>query len=713
MSEPTSTSLPRLEIVCFGPPRARIDGQEPEGSVIWRKNLALLVHLALADNRTSSRNHLVGLFWPEKPEEKARHSLNEAVRRLRSALGAARLISNGDILTLNDEALHVDVLAFERMAGLDPASASALPRGEFLEGFVIDDAPTFEHWVSEQRARLHGLWASTLLAHGEVAVAANRFRQAVDDARAALRLEPYLEPAVDLLIRASALAGDASGAQALYNEFQTRLAQEIGGTPGPGLQSLVTRVREGKWQATGGRFQQDEPPLVGREGVHRTAFELVGQAPRTGVRCLVVIGEPGMGKSRLLNECVDRLALVGCVVTVARPLESDQDTPWSTLRLLIRGLANASGVSATDPRALAVLASLVPDLAERVAPVEPRDNADVAAALSAMLAAVADEQSVGLAVDDAHLADRASLDVLDATLRQLESAPVLIALSATPSGYGPRELLRLRGDLGRAIPGVSVELGPIDEEATRDLVVQMAPWCTNEDDIDRLTRRLLFEVKGNPMMAVTILRALAQSSAFGKDALRWPRPRSTIETPLPFTMPDLLRTAVLARVSALDEGTRDVLSAASVGDMAVDPSLVALLTGMPPADVERELEILEQHHFVVFDEARYMFVAPLLKKAVEEACLSRGKRQRFRQHAVNELGRRDSISSRILRIELMAKTEMREGAYQEAIELAEEAIVAGSHGAARRLLAAAESAVGPEDGRRARVSEMRRQLDIR
>src|ERR1051326_2178890 len=102
--------LPTLELRCFGPPSARGAGDDPPPEVLWRKHLALLIYLALSPNRTRSRDHLVGLLWPEKAEKDARHSLNEALRRLRLTLGEDRLLSHGEAIELNDRFLKVDAL---------------------------------------------------------------------------------------------------------------------------------------------------------------------------------------------------------------------------------------------------------------------------------------------------------------------------------------------------------------------------------------------------------------------------------------------------------------------------------------------------------------------------------------------------------------------------------------------------------------------------
>jgi DNA-binding SARP family transcriptional activator len=75
-----------IAIKALGPPLVTVDGADPPAELMWRKHLALLVYLARSP-RGRSRDHLIGLLWPEKDETKSRHSLNEALRVIRRVAG--------------------------------------------------------------------------------------------------------------------------------------------------------------------------------------------------------------------------------------------------------------------------------------------------------------------------------------------------------------------------------------------------------------------------------------------------------------------------------------------------------------------------------------------------------------------------------------------------------------------------------------------------
>jgi DNA-binding SARP family transcriptional activator len=690
-------ALLTLELTCFGAPTARLGDRPPPGDVLWRKHLALLVYLALSPHSSRPRNQILGVLWPEKDEAHARHSLNEAVRRLRISLGPGRLQSEDESISLSTQGLDVDAVRFRALAGSNPSEAIALLRGDFLEGFAVEDAPEFEEWAAGERARFRAGGAQALVAHGEALLGAGRFVAAGEAATRALGLEPYAEPACRLGMRAAALSRDAAGALKSYHTFAERLLQ-IGERPSRELSELATRIRSARWQHSDGPTLIDEPLLVGRPAALGRIAVTVAEGLTHGPRMLLISGAFGMGKTRLLRYCLERLALEGAVTSRARPLESDQDTPWSTLRALMRaGLLAAPGLPAADPHALGVLAALVPELATRFEPCPPRDRAEVAAALAGLLHALADEAPVGVGVDEAELCDGASLGALSAAIEQLPALPIVVVVASAPREQGvPAELLRLQREVGRGIPGTAVQLDALAAEDLGELVATLAPWCSGEAERDRLTRRLAFETGGNPFVAITLLRALHDVALLREDALAWPPPGATLDSPLPMTAPDLLRRVILARLVQLDAGTKAVITAASIGAVALDLELIGALTAVTGASLDDRLGVLERHRFLVFDRGRYAFAAPLVQQVVRSEGLTPGQAQRLRARAIGILADRRDLESRVLRAELSARATPGPQAFNEAAAVAREALAAQSPRIARRAIRAADRAVASE-----------------
>lgn len=706
-------ALTPLELVCFGAPAARLIGRETPREVRWRKHVALLVYLALSPSRSRSRDHLLGVFWAEQPERNARKSLNEALHRLRDKLGDDRLRSRGDEIVLNGDGLEVDALRLAQQAQSAPDEALSLLRGDFLEGFHVKKAPEFEDWMTREREHYRALAIATLVAAGERRLTGGRLQEAADLARRALALGDRSEPAVSLLMRAAALAGDAATALGGYQEFAGRL-KEIGEHPSKALAALAERIRTEEARRRSSAAAADEP-LIGREPVHRVAYDAVtrGLAGGPGTpRALVITAPPGMGRSRLLAETSRRGVLGGARVVQARPVESDQDAPWSALRLVIRGgLMDAPGLAAAPPTALAAFAELAPELTDRFAPRPIRDVADMATALADVLRAIAEERSVLLQLDDAHWADGPSIAALGAALASLKAEPV-IAVVTVAQGVGdpPRELLRFQSDVGRDIPGATVRLGVLDEGDLAALVAKLAPWCRDVGQRDRLTRRIAFETSGSPFFAVTLLRALENATTMQADFLVWPPPGGTHEGPAPYSVPSLVRHAIAVRVGELKSEEQVVLCAASVCGQVLEPELVATVADRSAAEVDRALLSFERRHLVVFDGKRYAFAAPLIADVVKTYCLTRGERRALERRAVEALAARTDLESRALRAELLAHVSPGREAYDVALSVARDAIQDGARRTAQRLLSAAETAAAEAKLERTPIEELRARL---
>ena len=174
------------------------------------------------------------------------------------------------------------------------------------------------------------------------------------------------------------------------------------------------------------------------------------------------------------------------------------------------------------------------------------------------------------------------------------------------------------------------------------------------------------------------------------------------------SVPSLARQAVLARVAELDAASLQVLRAASIGALAVDPELIAALTALAPERIEQLLAVLEHHGLLGFDGERYRFAAPLIAEVVRGERLLPGERRALRARAAAALASRPDLESRLLRAELMARTGPAAAAFAAAVAAAQAALAESAPRAARRALGVAERTLQPDDetGRRA-LAELR------
>ncbi|MGH7630326.1 MAG: AAA family ATPase [Gemmatimonadales bacterium] len=702
-------TLASLELVCLGPPTARVGGQPAPPEVLWRKNLALLIYLALSPGQHRTRGHLTGLLWPDTDEPHARHSLNESVRRLRLALGAERLTSAAEEIRLNPRALEVDVHALEAAAGTAPLTHALA--GEFLEAFGLDDAPGFEEWAAGRRARYRAVQIAALVAEGERRLNASDHQGARDLGLRALALDPFGEPAARLVMRAAALAGDGTGALKVFRDLGERLGG-IGERPSPQLLSLAQSIRSEPrrapvWATT------SEPRFVGQGEAYARAARVVAQVAQGGRAILLVSGPPGSGKSRFLRECGRRFVLEGGTDALIQAVPSDSIAPWSTLGALLRAdLIDAPGLLGATPDALAVLAAICPRLSDRVAARAPRDQGEVADALAAALESIGEERPLALGIDDIDRADGPSVAALFAAMLRARAGSQLLMLTAGgDESEWPLELLQALAAAESALPVERARLEPLSDTDLRQLIADLAPWCADDSLRDRLARRIGADTAGSPLLAVALLRDLTELGHLREGALEWPAPNATLDATLPIAVPQLVRHAILARAARLTPRCRAVVAAASIGDVRLDLDLIAALVGLPRDEVEQDLPQLERQHLVIFDGRDHRFATPIVARVLRQELLTAGHAARLRRQAIEHLAVAPGPAAVVLRAELLCRSTPGRSAADQAVVAARTAFAAGHRRLAVRALRAAERAVGDgSDDDRAAVEAARSEL---
>jgi DNA-binding SARP family transcriptional activator len=222
------------------------EGAELRGVLAHPKRVALLVYLAVAKPYGFQRRDvLLGLFWPELTQARARGALRKAVHLLRRGLGPDTLVGRGDEeVGLKEETLRTDTVTFEQ-AVRDGRFSDALElyRGDFLQGFYVSDAPEFEHWVDAERSRLRNQAASAAWALAERAALEQEDVLTVTWARRALGFTPGDEGELRHFVTLCYRVGDRAAALQAYNEFSARLLSEYGVRPSAETRELIEAVK--------------------------------------------------------------------------------------------------------------------------------------------------------------------------------------------------------------------------------------------------------------------------------------------------------------------------------------------------------------------------------------------------------------------------------------------------------------------------------------
>lgn len=286
-----------------------------------KRNEALLAYLALEADVSHRRENLVGLLFPELPDEQARTNLRQTLTRLRRAIRdrEARppfLLVTRESTQFNAASDHfVDVLAFQELAHGCPAhsgrpdnrcrecmrlaqEALDLYRGPFLDGFFLEDSAAFDDWLLSQRERLRQTALAIAARLVEYYERRGDYPAAELVARRQVELEPWQEEAHRSLIRLLAYQGRRGEALRQHERLVKLLDDELGVEPMPATEKLRRQIVAAGDIRRHNLPQRDEG-FVGRASELATIREHLANPKR---RLVSLIGTGGCGKTALALE---------------------------------------------------------------------------------------------------------------------------------------------------------------------------------------------------------------------------------------------------------------------------------------------------------------------------------------------------------------------------------------------------------------------------
>jgi DNA-binding SARP family transcriptional activator/TolB-like protein len=240
----------RLSVSLVGRLAIRFNGQLVE--LRTQKAGAVLSYLALIEAKQESRERLVGLLWSRSDEEKARGSLRQVIRELRSTFEAAGYhgFSAGRLsIQLDPAMVEVDVESIIKAAESGSVHPLLLDTPNLEEHILegLDDLdPSFRVWVLAKRQTIHDrLMRSLGPALVATAVSASARR---DIAAAIVNLDPTHEEASCHLMQVHAEQGDVAGALRIYKALWDLLDEDYGMEPSPATQDLVAKIKLGEFE---------------------------------------------------------------------------------------------------------------------------------------------------------------------------------------------------------------------------------------------------------------------------------------------------------------------------------------------------------------------------------------------------------------------------------------------------------------------------------
>jgi TolB-like protein/regulator of sirC expression with transglutaminase-like and TPR domain len=229
-------------------------GNDKLVKIAGKKNQALLAYLAANVDRPQPRERLAGLLWGDRLDEQARQSLRQAISKLRKDLGDTGeklFLIDGDDITLNNEAVCVDVEKFEKLAATESSEAleeaATLYGGAFLDGFDIKEKE-FEDWIRSERLRFSELAADVLAKLSRYQAGSGDADVAIQTAKRLIAVDPLSEEGHRALMRLYAEKGKRAQALKQYQTLETALRSEIDAEPDVNTRSLYEEIQSNESQ---------------------------------------------------------------------------------------------------------------------------------------------------------------------------------------------------------------------------------------------------------------------------------------------------------------------------------------------------------------------------------------------------------------------------------------------------------------------------------
>ncbi|MBS1787806.1 MAG: protein kinase [Acidobacteria bacterium] len=363
------------------------------------------------------------------------------------------------------------------------------------------------------------------------------------------------------------------------------------------------------------------PPVVGRERERealRTAFD---QVERGRGLMLCITGEPGIGKTTVVEEFLAELGSRPHRIARGRCSERLAGTEaylpfWETLESLLRGDAN--GVLAHTMKRLAPTwyAQIAPDLntasavqlAENKAPSQERLKRE----LIVLFQEIAKRQALILFFDDLHWADVSTVDLLAYLASQFDETRVLVIIT-----YRPSELLiskhpfqKVKLDLqGRGVCR-EMPLGFLSRAEVESYLGLLFPNHHFPVDFAAL---IYAKTEGNPLFMADLVRYLRDHQVINEREGRWELARALPD--IERELPESVRGMVERKIAQLSEGDHKLLTGASVQGYEFDSAVIAKSLGLDAADVEDQLGVLEHVHSFIrqVDEREFPDGTPSLR----------------------------------------------------------------------------------------------------
>jgi len=583
-----------LQIYLLGPFEVFLNGN-PLSNQEWQSQQARTIFKILLERRGKvvPSDQLIDTLWPEEEPDSARRRLHVRISQLRHALqefkSLVRTVDGGYLFSLNEE-IWVDIDKFqgafaegsqfqESEQHLEAITAFERARQLYRGDFLAEDL--YADWTFSKREYYSERFITLLSELAECYAQQGRYRLAIARCQDALIHDPLRETIYVRLMLYHYYAGDRSQSLLTYDRLCNILANELAIDPLKSTVTIVKQIRDGTlWTYDDaprypppiyeGRlfevpFALSEMPFVGRD---REYAWLIEQRRNPKNRVILLKGEAGIGKSRLLNEFIGNITTRGDTVLSSK-ISSGKHSPLIPVISAVQSLIKQRNLRGLSPATLSALYPLFPQIHEwagylpelpELSPVGEQNR--LFNAIEELITASLTDRTL-LIVDDAH---RIGLSACKLLARISNSIQVLLSYRSeeTPPDH-PIQLVF------QATPA-ALDLKPLQPKDIQKLVQEMS-----NNEFPNLVAEIGNQAEGNPFFIVTLLQHMFDEGQLYVNAGGgWGLTNYEVKS-----LPQSIRETIEKRLQRLNRSQRRVFDFAAVLGGEFDFYLLQQATQQP------------------------------------------------------------------------------------------------------------------------------------
>jgi predicted ATPase/DNA-binding SARP family transcriptional activator len=610
---------PDLKISLMGNPRI-IQANHEINEGLSKKGIALLAYLVSGPAEKYQRQELAGLLWGDTDEKRSHYNFRRELWSLRKVINPPNASHNHyigfekDYYTFNkSSSFWLDINVFEQAISsvlkffapeseenkpispqeeIQLSNAVDLYRGDFMASFYLPDCPAYEDWIFLERERLRLNYFKALRLLGSNKIRQGAYPQAIKYYQKIISLDPTNEPAYQELMLIYAALGNQKAAMAQYQLLRQTLKFQLDLMPSPETKALYDSIRsEGLpsigityrlnqsrgWPSSTGTF-----PFVGREKEQASLAEAIRASNQGESKVVAISGEIGAGKTRLVEQCLQRWESEGIAIFRARCYLQEDSLPYQpfidALRAYLPNL-NLAHLARLDNLWVFEVSKLLPELRHLLPHLLPgpqlfpeQEQNRLFEGMAQFFAHLSQNSTIVLFLDDLDYADGPSIKMLHYLSRRLAQTHVLLLFTIRLTSLAERpDVQDLVWSLKRSDLMINIKLDHLTKQIVDKFLQDVLPGTRQ---MPQLKEVLYQSSGGNPFFLVELVRALRENQLPSYEKL---------------PIPDSVNEVIQHRLGRLDEMSLQALRTASVFGTRFDS---AVLRKMFPGQEEKLVEVI-------------------------------------------------------------------------------------------------------------------------